>query len=278
MPFKSILSVTGPGLSDRDLKLAEGLCEDAGAHLSVLVVRMAAPPPLGELAAVAPEVWLQERQEDERALAMRRDEITALLSPSPVSADVTTDYPDLSWSDETIGRRGRYADLTLVGPDVLGTQTLKGKVIEGALFWSGKPMLLVPEGASATLRPRRVLVAWDARIEASRAVREALELLAAADEVRLVLVDPVAGEKAHGAEPGADIAAYLARHGIKVVVDRVPSEGHPVADVLRRRAMDFDAEMLVMGAYGHSRFRERLLGGVTRSMLDEVPLPLFMAR
>jgi nucleotide-binding universal stress UspA family protein len=109
-------------------------------------------------------------------------------------------------------------------------------------------------------------------------VREALELLAAADEVRLVLVDPVEGEKAHGAEPGADIAAYLARHGIKVVVDRVPSEGHPVADVLRRRAMDFDAEMLVMGAYGHSRFRERLLGGATRSILDDVPLPLFMAR
>ena len=278
MPFKSILTVTSPGLTDRDLKLAETACEEAGAHLSVLVVQMAAPPPIGEAAAMMSEEWLRERQEDEKVLAARREEITSRFAPSPVSADVTTEYPELYWSDEAIGRRGRYADLTLVGPDVLGTQTLKAKVIDGALFRSGKPMLLVPEGASATLRPRRVLVAWDARTEASRAVREALELLPTADEVRLVLVDPVEGENAHGAEPGADIAAYLARHGVKVVVDRVPGEGHPVAAVLRRRAVDCAAEMLVMGAYGHSRFRERLLGGVTRSMLDEVPLPLFMAR
>lgn len=278
MPFKTILSVTGPGLFDRDLKLAESLCENVGAHLSVLVVKMAAPPPVGELAAVASEAWLQEREEDEEALAGRCDEITSLFASSPVSADVTREYPELSWSDEAIGRRGRYADVTVLGPDLLGTKTLKAKVIEGALFWSGKPMLLVPESASATLKPRRVLVAWDARIEASRAVREALDLLMTVDEVRLVLVDPVEGEKAHGAEPGADVAAYLARHGVKVIVDRVPSEGHPVAAVLRRRAVDCGAEMLVMGAYGHSRFRERLFGGVTRSMLDQVPLPLFMAR
>src|SRR5690349_13963022 len=84
--------------------------------------------------------------------------------------------------------------------------------LEGVLFSSGKPLLLVPDGASPTLKPKHVLVAWDSRIEASRAVRESLEMLKGADDVHLVLVDPVQGEDQHGEEPGADAAAYLARH------------------------------------------------------------------
>lgn len=278
MTFKTILNVTGPGLGDNDLKLAASLCESTDAHLSVLVVQIAAPPPVGEFAATVSDVWLRERLEDQKRLAARNKEVTSLLATSPVSVDVTAEYPELAWSDEAIGRRGRYADLTVVGPDVLGTHVLREKVIEGVLFSSGKPMLLVPAGASATLSPKRVLVAWDARIEASRAVREALELLVGADDVLLVIVDPVERENGHGAEPGADAAAYLARHGVKVSVERLPSEGHPVAAVLRRRAIDFDADMVVMGAYGHSRLRERIFGGVTKSMLEEPPAPVFMAR
>ena len=157
-------------------------------------------------------------------------------------------------------------------------ETLKDKVIEGALFSSGKPLLLVPEGSQPTLKPKRVLVAWDSRVEASRAVRESLEMLAAAESVRLALVDPVEGDDYHGAEPGADAAAYLARHGVKVTVDRLPSSNHSVAEVLRRHAIDTSSELMVMGAYGHSRLRERIFGGVTRSILESPPLPILMAR
>lgn len=278
MPFTTILTVTGPELGEGDLKLAASLCEDIGAHLSVLAVQMAAPPPVGEYAAIVSDGWLQERQEDERRLAERRAEVNAYVATCTGSAEVSAEYPELAWSDEAIGRRGRYADLTLVGPDVLATKTLRAKIIEGALFSSGKPLLLIPAGARATLTPKRVLIAWDARIEASRAVREALDLLVVADDVRLVLVDPAEGENGHGAEPGVDAAAYLARHGVKVSVERLPSETRSVAEVLRRRAIDFDADMLVMGAYGHSRLRERIFGGVTKSMLDKPPLPLFLAR
>lgn len=278
MPFKTILTVTGPGLGEGDLKLAASLCEAVDAHLSVLVVQMAAPPPVGRYAVMLSDAWLSERQEDERHLTKRRDEVTAYLTTRAVSAEVSAEYPELGWSDEAIGRRARYADLTMIGPDVLATETLKAKIIEGALFSSDKPLLLLPADRPATLAPKRVLVAWDARIEASRAVREALELLVAADDVRLVLVDPVERDSGHGAEPGADAATYLARHGVKVTVERLPSEGHSVAAVLCRRAADFNADLLVMGAYGHSRLRERIFGGVTRSMLDQPPVPLFLAR
>jgi nucleotide-binding universal stress UspA family protein len=200
------------------------------------------------------------------------------VAANPVSGDVVSDYEEVGWADEMVGRRARYADLTLAGPELLASETLRQKVIEGALFWSGKPLLLVPENARPSLNPKRVLVAWDTRIEATRAVREALDLLAAADEVHLAIVDPVEGERSHGEEPGADVATFLARHGVNVTVDRLPSENHSVAEVLRRHAVDTDAEVLVMGAYGHSRLRQRIFGGVTRSMLENPPLPVFLAR
>ncbi len=278
MTFKTVLTVSGPDLGDGDLKLAAAICEEIEAHLAVLVVAVAAPPPIGGYAAVMSEAWLQERQADMDRLQQRVDAVTALLASSPVSSDVSSEYSEEAWADDVIGRRARYADVILLGPELLSRGVLKSRTVEGALFSSGKPILLIPEGSPPSLRPKRVMIAWDSRIEASNAVSHGLELLRAADAVHVALVDPVEGDDAHGAEPGADIAAYLARHGVKVTVDRLPSQGRTVADALRRHATDMAADMLVMGAYGHSRLRERIFGGVTRSIVDEPPLPVLMAR
>jgi nucleotide-binding universal stress UspA family protein len=278
MAFRTILTVTGPNKGDDDLKLAADLCNEVGAHLAVLVVAIAAPPPVGEYAAVVSEAWLGERQADENLLKKRAAAVSAFLAGRAPSADVSSEYPEAGWVDDTIGRRARYADITVIGPELLASETLKSKAIEGALFSSGKPLLLIPEGSRPTLKPKRVLVAWDARLESSRAVRESLDMLPGADEVHLVMVDPVEDEYRHGAEPGADAAAYLARHGVNVTVDRLPSLDHSVADVLRRHAVDIAADLMVMGAYGHSRLRERIFGGVTISMLEDPPLPILIAR
>jgi len=278
MPFKTLLTVTGADQGDDDLKLATGLCEEINAHLSVLVLVIAAPPSGGAYAEVVSPAWLAEREAEMEMLQKRNSAVSKMLSASPVSADLSDDYPDHAWADEAIGRRARYADITVLGPDLLTSQTLKQKVIEGALFSSGKPILLVPEGASATLKPKRVLVAWDASLEASRAVRESLDILSGADEVRVVMVDPIEDERHHGAEPGADAATHLSRHGVKVTVDRLPSSNHSIADVLRQHAVDTGAELMVMGAYGHSRLRERIFGGATRSMIEDAGLPIIMAR
>lgn len=278
MAFRTILTVTGPNKRDGDLKLAADLCNEIGAHLAVLVVAIAVPPPVGEYAAVVSEAWLEQRQSDENLLKKRTAAVSAFLAARAPSADVSSECPEAGWVDETIGRRARYADITVIGPELLADQTLKSKAIEGALFSSGKPLLLIPEGSRPTLKPKRVLVAWDARLEASRAVRESLDMLPDADEVHLVMVDPVEDEYRHGAEPGADAAAYLARHGVNVTVDRLPSLDHSVVDVLRRHALDIAADLLVMGAYGHSRLRERIFGGVTVSMLEDPSMPILMAR
>lgn len=276
--MKTILAVTSPDLGDADLKLAAALCEEIEAHLAVLVLNMAAPPPIGGYAAIVSDAWLQERQADVERLQKRTAAVSALLAASPISSDVSSEYPEEAWAHEVIGRRARYADLTVIGPELLARGALKNKVVSGTLFSSGKPLLLVPQGSFPTLRPKRVLVAWDSRIEASNAVSRSLDLMRSAEDVRLVLVDPVEGEFGQGGEPGADVATYLARHGIRVTVDRRPSQGRSIAAVLRQHAIDTSAQLLVMGAYGHSRLSERILGGVTKTMIDEPPLPILMAR
>jgi len=278
MAFKTILAVTAPDLDDSDLQMAVELCQENDAHLAVLVMVLAAPPPIGGYASVISEAWLEERQEDLDKLQQRTAEVSAFLAEKDVSSDVVSAYQEEAWADETIGQRARYTDIVLLGPQLLSHPPLRGKVLEGSLFSSGKPMLLLPAGSTASLNPKRVMIAWDSRLEASNAVSSAMDLLSAADAVHVALVDPVEGESGHGAEPGADIATYLARHGVKVTVDRLPSQGRTVADSLRQHAIDVSADLLVMGAYGHSRLRQRVFGGVTRSMVDDPPLPVLLAR
>lgn len=276
MPFRTLLSIADEDMGDEDLMVTASLCEEIGAHLSALVLIMAAPPPIGQVAAMLSDDWMEERQNDIARLTVRAEAISKILSDMPVSADLTSEYPEEAGADEAIGRRARYVDLTVLGPDLLARSRLRKKATEGVLFHSGKPLLLVPSGTKPTLAPKRVMVAWDASLEAVRAVREAVELLTGADEVRVTIVDPVEG--GHGEEPGADIAAFLARHGAKVTVDRLPSGDSGIANVLIRHAADCASNLLVMGAYGHSRLRQRILGGVTQSMLQEPPLPILMAR
>ncbi|BCM17623.1 universal stress protein [Mesorhizobium sp. J8] len=288
MAFKSVLCVTGSDHSDEDVRIAAGLCAEVGAYLSVLIM---APPPLGDCVAEWPRqsaaaIARLERQyrqierfsHDMAILEKTSRDIQKLLRAMWICYDVDTDYCDHASVGDAVRRRALCSDLTVVGPAVLNDINLGSLVINGSLFDTGKPVLVVPKDAEATLSPRRVLVGWDSRVEASRAVGEALDLLAAAEEVRVTLVDPEVTSTANGVEPGADIAAYLARHGVRVSVDRLASAGKPPATVLAQHAIDTSANMIVMGAYGSRRLRERLFGGVRRWIEEKPSLPLFLAR
>jgi nucleotide-binding universal stress UspA family protein len=275
MAFRTILSVIDPDGGDGDLELAADFCGQAGAHLCVLLLSLAPPPAVGRFGEAVVSAWLSERQERLDRLEERRAAILARLADRRLSAEVSVEHLEGAWAGEAVGRRARYADLTLIGPAQMARGQLGDEVIEGALFESGKPLLAVPAGARPTLKPRRVQLAWDGCVEAARAARESLALLAEAEDVRLVMVDP---EDTEGADPGAAAAAWLARHGIEASVDRLTSGDLTIAETLRGHALEMSAELLVMGGYGHSRLRERIFGGVTRSMLENPPLPIFMAR
>ncbi|WP_099867430.1 universal stress protein [Pararhizobium haloflavum] len=278
MAYRTLLNVAGIGQGDGDINIALDLCEEINAHLSLFLIGIAAPPPVGEYAVGLSDAWLEEREEDLSRLGERAEALESILARRGLSADLASEYVEQAAADNAIGVRARYADLAMVGPDTLSTVNLKRCIADGVLFHAQRPLLLVPSAGKVSLRPRKILVGWNSSLEAARAVREAADMIAAADDVRIVMVDPQSTDRANGPEPGADVAAFLARHGARVTVDRLPSAGMPVADLLKRHATDMAADMIVVGAYGHTRLRERLFGGVTRSMLDSAPVPVFMAR
>jgi nucleotide-binding universal stress UspA family protein len=278
MAIKTIMCVVGVKVGDGDLRSAIRLCAENSAQLSILVVSFASPPPIGDYASTISDAWLEERTRDVQKLEKRAGKIEELVRTAGISASVHSYYAEFVWAADEIGRRARYSDLTLVGPEALKSDVLRSNVIEGALFESGKPLLIQPAGSSPTLTPKRVLLAWDSRLESARAAREALDMLVGADEVHVTIVDPDTSSIMNGPEPGADIGAYLAHHGVRVIVDRLPSGGNPIADVLNQHAVDISADLIVMGGYGHSRLRERVFGGVTKSMIDAPKFPILMAR
>ena len=278
MSFKTILCIVGMKVGDTDLKLATNLCVENNAHLSILVISLVSPPPIGDYASTISDAWLEERQQDLQQLEKRTKKIKMFLNEAGIPASVSSEYAEFVSAAGEIGRHARYSDLTFVGPEVLKSEVLKSKVVEGALFESGRPVLIAPSGTTPTLTPKHVLLAWDSGVEAARAAREALVMLIGADDVHVTVVDPDTSSAMNGPEPGADVGAYLARHGVKVIVDRLPSGGIPVADVLNQHAVDIAADLMVMGGYGHSRLRERVFGGVTKSMIDAPKFPILMAR
>ncbi|MCY1487869.1 Universal stress protein family protein [compost metagenome] len=277
MTYKTILAVVGVDHSVEHLRSAAQVCASANAHLSLLIVKLAASPPIGDYAAAISIDWLNERQRDVDKLESCAERAVDVLTKEGISFGVETKYTEVAWADDEIGERARYADLTLVGDGLMLDPELRARTIDGTLFSSARPVLIMPRGKAVRLDPKTVVLAWNSRLEAARAVREALDLLIGAETVYVTMVDPRSAYGKNGEEPGADIAGYLARHGVSVSVERLPSGGHRVDDVINRFASDFAADLIVMGAYGHSRMRERVFGGVTRSMLENAVVPVLMA-
>ena len=178
---------------------------------------------------------------------------------------------------EALATNARYADLVILGQAGPDDADVPRYLPEEVTLASGRPSLVIPYiGPGATLG-QRVSVAWDASREAARAVNDALPILQRAQAVGVVTVNPREGPFGHGEQPGADIALHLARHGIKVEVQRVESREVDVANTILSHIADRSSDLLVMGAYGHSRLRELVLGGVTRTILHDMTVPVFMA-
>ena len=173
----------------------------------------------------------------------------------------------------------RYADLVVMGqPDRYNADmdepqvTFPGDVVMSV----GRPVLFVPYAGQFRSLGSRVLVAWNASREAARAVSDALPFLTRAQRVEVVAFDPERSSE-HGEVPGADIALYLARHGVKANAAQQTGTKIDVGAQILSRAADVEADLIVMGGYGHSRFRELVLGGATRTLLESMTAPVLMS-
>ena len=182
----------------------------------------------------------------------------------------------LHFSSE-VGVHAYYADLVVIArPEHAAETASPPGLAESLVLSSGRPILLYPPHGTVS-QIRRVLVAWNATRESVRATADALPLLSRAQAVEVVVAD-TQRNSLHGQEPGADIARHLARHGAQVEVRRLSSKGQDVGRLLLAQAAAFRADLIVMGAYGHSQVREWMFGGVTRTVLYEAAIPVLMSR
>ncbi|WGV15566.1 universal stress protein [Fuscovulum ytuae] len=221
--------------------------------------------------------------------ALDRAEQDARETEEAVRQAIAAQAPTLRWSLESavtqlgaltdlVAQRARFADLVVLPrPYGLGLGAEQEAVVEAALFEGQAPVLVLPEsGAGRAATPRRVILAWNQGAEAMTAIRKALPLLQSADQVNIAVIDP----PQHGPErsdPGGMLCQMLVRHGVRAEVSVLARTLQRISDVLARHVRDSNADLLVMGAYGHSRFREAILGGATRNMLEQAEVPVLMA-
>ncbi len=274
---RSLMIVTGSTEPAESLKPAIALALEHGCHLAVTVVGIALPPPVAIYGVIPAEAWTEERKAGNTATTQKAEEIEQALAKAGVSGDVIPYFCDASQVPGIAGTRAQFADLALLQTGPKMDSRLHRGVLEGFLFESARPYLVFRAGKTPSLKPKTVVVAWNGSREAARAVHYSLDIIAGASAVHVVMADPVAREYEHGDQPGSDLALYLARHGAKVSVDVISAEGREPAEAIARHARDAAADMIVAGAYGHSRLREYLFGGTTKSLLEDAEIPVLMA-
>jgi len=176
-----------------------------------------------------------------------------------------------------VARRAQFCDLAVLPrPYGQGRDAEAEPIVEAAMFEGRAPVLVIPDTARPMTMPKTIVIGWNESVEAMRAIRLSLPFLSAAELVHIAVIDP----PRHGpdrSDPGGMLSQMLARHGVRCEIDVLSKTMTRVSDILNRHVADTNADMLVMGAYGHSRFREAILGGATRNMLEKSSVPVFMA-
>ncbi len=276
MDIREILVVLRPDKpNDRVIAIAGRLAAECRAYVHGLCV-FATPDPtqaecyvVGEAAVEAVVDHLT--WETEELIAPAR----AAFRASLVAAGVEGDWVELHGfeAEAEAQRRTRLVDLVILPrpEDDPGFR----RMVETYLVDGGTPCLIVPYGQAAAEGFRRIVIAWSGTREAKRALDKAMPFLRTAEAVEAVVVgDP---PQTNTLDRFDALAVYLARHGVVATVNHVPPS-RDAAGVILDRCRAFDADLLVMGAYGHARAAEALLGGVSRSILQRAPLPVLMAR
>lgn len=278
MAYKSLLCVVSDlehCSSALEQSIALALSDDA--HLEVLCVGVDLTQVTSYYAG-ANAVILQETIT--RALEEAdelKSKVSSRLDGESCAWSVSTAVSALADLGRHIAARARFADLVILahpyGEDI-GPE--HEAIVEATLFEGKAPAMVVPNAGKSLTAPKRVVVGWNESSEAMTAVRAALPLLKQADTVNITVIDPPT-HSPNRSDPGGLLSQFLARHGVQAEISVLSKTLPKVSDVLKRHLNDSKADMLVMGAYGHSRLREAIFGGATRDMMEGCEVPLFLA-
>ena len=221
-----------------------------------------------------PDDWTARVAEAQSLQKERVQAVETVLAKSNTSGDVHSAMCATMEVKHHVARAARVSDEAIFAANLRDTPDILREAASGVLFHS-------PIGFRLNGPPSheisRVFVAWDSSEAAASAVHAALPYLKEAKEVVIGCIDPVMIAERDGQDPGTDVAAWLSHHGCTVTVSQFPSGGREVGQCIQDRAQEFGADLVVMGAYGHARMIQTVLGGTTRSMIEQMELPVFLA-
>ncbi len=267
----------------RDLSLLSESVRESGAHLSVVILGSMPQLPVcaygaGEYGALAlPQNWMDDVEASREQLQAQADVLRDELARQDCSAEVEVLMAEPAALDAAIARRAMTCDLVLACDAVRNSTNAAGRAVQAALFQIPVGLMINGMRQAGALQPKRVLLAWNSGLPAGRAAHAALPLLRAAEEVTVAVFDPVATPLRDGGNPGSDMARWLSRHGCKVDVQQYPSGEVEIGRAILDRARELQADLVVMGAWEHSRMRELILGGTTRTVMAQSEMPVLLA-
>ncbi len=278
MSYKSLLTVmTETTLAKPALAQLTALAASQEGHAEALCLGVDRSQTgyyyAGANALILQETLSRANAEADEILAFAQD----YLGKSGVRWSAESGVAQIADIGRHVAHRARFSDLVVLPrPYGEGHGAEAEPIVEAAMFEGHAPVLVVPDDFEPISTPRTILIGWNESVEAMRAIRCAMPFLKQAELARIVVIDP----PRHGpdrSDPGGMLSQMLARHGVKCEIDVLSKTMTRVSDILNRHAVDTEADMIVMGAYGHSRFREAILGGATRNMLEQCTVPVFLA-
>ena len=275
MPITTLLALHATDDSPDDIKPVTELAARMGVHLNLVVFGALDTMPTVTYPGVPIAYMADEHNRTVEKAEQRAKTMEALVGQANLSASVMVECVDRGLVAKTMTRHALCADLVVFPNRSIPRQMLLTNAFNGVLFEADRPILVLGQNSSPDAAPKRVLMAWNGEPEAAAAIHHNLHLLETIEEIHLVTVGEEEQASVSGLE--AEMSLFLARHGKTVKVDRLNEETSDIAAVLMAHASRIEADMIVMGAYGHSRLREWLLGGTTRDLLTASPLPVFMA-
>ncbi len=277
MAYKSILLHLDGGARDETaLAIALQIAEQEAAHLTALHVIHPFTAALGTFGDAAGGVIADIEQDYFDAARGAAADLQQTVERHADQAGIPVEWRlEEGLADEIVPLQARYADLTVANQIDPASEDAprKSGLAVNLVMHSGRPMLLVPYAGTFAAPGKRILIAWNGSREAARAVNDAMPFLRRAELVSVLSINP--READHIA--GYDISNHIARHGAKAEAVRTVSGDVTVGELLLSEAADLDADMIVMGAYGHSRLMEFVMGGASRQILESMTVPVLMS-
>lgn len=278
MSFKDILAVVLSASEDEPaIAAAELIAAKNDAHVAVAFLTPLPDEPLAYEPSVVAGVWAELLTRARSDAQAEKEKVETRLKRESGPTDFRVGEALARDLGRVAAVHARYCDLAVLTRPAEDGGDGRHDLIEGVLFHSGRPALIIPPKWKGTTIGARPLIAWDASREATRALSESYDLIEGAEKTLVVTIDAKAKTFGHGESPGANIAAHLERRGIRTEVHNVDGAGKPAAAVILEEAANHGADLIVMGGYAHARIRQYMFGGATRDMLEKANVPVLMA-